>query len=170
MKEIGGFRMGPFELMDLIGHDVNYVVTETVWSQFYFDPRFRPSITQKRLLEAGLLGRKSGRGFYDYSPTAQNPQPNTNLELGKQIVDRILALLINEAFDAVFMQVGTAGDIDLSMTKGVNYPKGLLAWAHEIGYNVVLERLEALHAFYGDDRYRPCPLLRKMVNTGETIA
>lgn len=170
MKEIGGFRMGPFELMDLIGHDVNYVVTETVWSQFYFDPRFRPSITQKRLLEAGLLGRKSGRGFYDYSATAQNPQPNTNLELGKQIVDRILALLINEAFDAVFMQVGTAGDIDLSMTKGVNYPKGLLAWAHEIGYNVVLERLEALHAFYGDDRYRPCPLLRKMVNTGETIA
>lgn len=170
MKEIGGFRMGPFELMDLIGHDVNYVVTETVWSQFYFDPRFRPSITQKRLLEAGLLGRKSGRGFYDYSATAQNPQPNTNLELGKQIVDRILALLINEAFDAVFMQVGTAGDIDLSMTKGVNYPKGLLAWAYEIGYNVVLERLEALHAFYGDDRYRPCPLLRKMVNTGETIA
>jgi 3-hydroxybutyryl-CoA dehydrogenase len=170
MKEIGGFRMGPFELMDLIGHDVNYVVTETVWSQFYFDPRFRPSITQKRLLEAGLLGRKSGRGFYDYSATAQNPQPNTNLELGKQIVDRILALLINEAFDAVFMQVGTAGDIDLSMTKGVNYPKGLLAWAREIGYNVVLERLEALHAFYGDDRYRPCPLLRKMVNTGETIA
>ncbi len=57
-----GFRMGPFELTDLIGHDVNYKVTETVWGQFYYDPRFRPSITQKRLLEAGLLGRKTGRG------------------------------------------------------------------------------------------------------------
>jgi 3-hydroxybutyryl-CoA dehydrogenase len=163
MREIGGFKMGPFELMDLIGHDVNYIVTETVWEQFFYDPRFRPSVTQKRLLEAGLFGRKSGRGFYDYGNSAAKPTPNTDKLLGQQIVDRILALLINEAADAVFMQIGTPADIDLAMTKGVNYPKGLLEWANEIGLSEVLKRLEELHAFYGDDRYRPCPLLRKMV-------
>ncbi len=163
MKEIGGFRMGPFELMDLIGHDVNYVVTETVWTQFFYDPRFRPSITQKRLLEAGLLGRKSGRGFYDHSEESVKPEPNRDEALGHQIVNRVLALLINEAYDAVFMQIGTATAIDLAMTKGVNYPKGLLAWAEEIGPDVILNRLENLHAYYGDDRYRPCPLLRDMV-------
>ena len=168
MKEIGGFRMGPFELMDLIGHDVNYVVTETVWTQFYYDPRFKPSITQKRLLEAGMLGRKSGKGFYDYSNAAVKPEPNRDEKLGEQIVDRILSLLINEAIDAVFMQIGTAGDVDLAMTKGVNYPKGLLQWANEIGLEIILNRLEELHAFYGDDRYRPCPLLRKMVGDGIT--
>jgi 3-hydroxybutyryl-CoA dehydrogenase len=160
MKEIGGFRMGPFELMDLIGHDVNYVVTETVWTQFYYDPRFRPSITQKRLLEAGLLGRKSGRGFYDHRKSASKPEPKKDAVLGQQIVDRILALLMNEAYDAVFMQIGTPHAIDLAMTKGVKYPKGLIAWAEEIGPDVVLKRLEELHAYYGDDRYRPCPLLR----------
>jgi 3-hydroxybutyryl-CoA dehydrogenase len=163
MREIGGFRMGPFELTDLIGHDVNYVVTETVWSQFYYDPRFKPSITQKRLLESGLLGRKTNRGFYDYRENAAKPNPNTDLKLGQEIVDRILALLINEAIDAVFMQIGTPTDIDLAMIKGVNYPKGLLQWANEIGLQTVLNRLVALHDFYGDDRYRPCPLLRKMV-------
>jgi 3-hydroxybutyryl-CoA dehydrogenase len=170
MREIGGFKMGPFELMDLIGHDVNYIVTETVWEQFFYDPRFRPSITQKRLLEAGLLGRKSGRGFYDYSNSAAKPTPNTDKLLGQQIVDRILALLINEAADAVFMQIGTPADIDLALTKGVNYPKGLLHWANEIGLDVVLKRLENLQAFYGDDRYRPCPLLRKMVSEKETFS
>lgn len=167
MTELGGFRMGPFALMDLIGHDVNYVVTETVWTQFYYDPRFKPSITQKRLLEAGLLGKKSGKGFYDYSKSAKNPEPNRDPILGQQIVDRIVTLLINEAFDALFMQIGTAEAIDLAMTKGVNYPKGLLQWANEIGLGTVLQRLEKLHVFYGDDRYRPCPLLRKMATSQE---
>lgn len=169
MCEIGGFKMGPFELMDLIGHDVNYVVTETVWEQFYYDPRFKPSITQKRLLESGLLGRKTNRGFYDYRDGAEKLQPTQDLPLGQQIADRILALLINEAADAVFMQIGTPAAIDLAMTKGVNYPKGLLAWANEIGLQTVLNRLETLHAFYGDDRYRPCPLLRKMVTEGKVF-
>jgi 3-hydroxybutyryl-CoA dehydrogenase len=66
MKAVGGFRMGPFELMDFIGHDVNFVVTRSVFEGLSFDPRYRPSVTQQRLLEAGWLGKKSGRGFYDY--------------------------------------------------------------------------------------------------------
>jgi 3-hydroxybutyryl-CoA dehydrogenase len=166
MKTVGGFKMGPFELMDLIGHDVNYVVTETVWTQFYFDPRFKPSITQKRLLEAGWLGRKTGRGFYDYSPTAPTIAPTEDVELAQKIVRRILVLLINEAADALFLQVASAEDIDTAMTKGVNYPKGLLAWGASLGLASVVADLDALYSRYGDDRYRVCPLLRDAAQSG----
>lgn len=162
MKEIGGFKMGPFELTDFIGHDVNYTVTETVFTQFYFDPRFKPALCQKRLLEAGFLGRKTGRGFYDYRSDAIKPEPTKDTDLGKKICDRIIAMLINEAFDALLMNVASKEDIEISMTKGVNYPKGLFAWAEEIGHKNVLARLEALQADYGEDRYRPNFLLRKM--------
>jgi len=164
-----GFRMGPFELMDLIGHDVNYVVTETVWTQFYYDPRFKPSITQKRLLEAGLLGRKSGRGFYDYREGSAKPIPQLTPELTTTIQHRVLALLINEAVDAVFLRIGTPKEIDLAMTKGVNYPKGLLAWGDEWGATHVLQELERLHTYFGDDRYRPCPLLRDCVANDKAL-
>ena len=169
MKEIGGFRMGPFELTDYIGHDVNYVVTETVFKAFFFDPRYKPSFTQKRLVEAGRLGRKSGQGFYDYSQGAVNPKPNTDHALGTKIVNRITAMLINEAIDALFLNIASAKDIDLAMTKGVNYPKGLLAWADEKGLDVVLTQLEELYKNYCEDRYRPSPLLRKMVNEQKTF-
>ncbi|HSR51873.1 MAG TPA: 3-hydroxyacyl-CoA dehydrogenase NAD-binding domain-containing protein [Acidobacteriota bacterium] len=166
MREFGDFRMGPFQLMDLIGNDVNLKVTESVFEAFYYDPRFKPSFTQKRMVEAGRLGRKSGRGYYDYSDQAQAPQPNKNPDLGQRIFDRILAMLINEAADAVFMQVASAEDVDLAMTKGVNYPQGLLEWADEIGPEVVLRRIEELQAEYGEDRYRPNPLLRRVVRQG----
>ena len=169
MKEIGGFRMGPFELTDYIGHDVNYVVTETVFKAFFYDPRYKPSFTQKRLVEAGRLGRKSGQGFYDYSQGAVNPKPNTDEALGTEIVNRITAMLINEAIDALFLNIASAKDIDLAMTKGVNYPKGLLAWADEKGLDVVLTQLEELYKNYCEDRYRPSPLLRKMVNEQKTF-
>ncbi|MEN8839179.1 MAG: 3-hydroxyacyl-CoA dehydrogenase NAD-binding domain-containing protein [Flavobacteriales bacterium] len=162
MKEIGGFRMGPFELMDYIGNDVNYTVTETVFTSFYFDPRYKPSFTQKRFSEAGLLGRKTGKGFYDYNESANNPAPSEDKELKQLIFDRILAMLINEAVDAVFWQVASAEDIDLAMRFGTNYPKGLLAWCDEIGANKPLSILENLYQTYGEDRYRPSSLLRKM--------
>ena len=163
MTHFGGFKMGPFTLMDYIGNDVNYAVTESVFQAFYYDPRFKPSFTQKRHKEAGFYGRKSGRGYYDYSEGATHPKPTENEELGKQIFNRILAMLINEAYDAVFMQVASERDIDLAMTKGVNYPKGLIAWSNEIGPKNVLSQLEELFNFYGEDRYRPNPLLRRVV-------
>jgi len=160
MKTLGGFKMGPFELMDLIGHDVNYVVSETVWTQMYFDPRYRPSLTQKRMMEAGLLGRKTGRGFYSYAAGAATPNPNENEELGQYILQRILAMLINEAYDAVFLGIASERDVELAMTKGVNYPKGLIGWGKEIGLANVLSTLDVLHQRFGDDRYRASALLR----------
>ena len=160
LKEIGGFKMGPFELMDFIGHDVNYVVTETVFTAFYFDPRYKPSLTQKRLVEAGYLGRKSGRGFYDYSK--ELPQPKEDRVKAQQIFDRVLVMLINEAADTLFLNIASTKDIDNAMTKGVNYPKGLLAWADEKGINWCLEKLDELYNEYHEDRYRCSPILRKM--------
>lgn len=168
MREIGGFRMGPFQLMDLIGIDINYTVTETVFAAFFYDPRFKPSFTQKRMVEAGYLGKKSGRGFYDYSSDTQAETAN-DAALGETIVNRVVAMLINEAADAVFMNIATKEDVDLAMTKGVNYPKGLLAWADEIGLQAVLKRLQHLFDEYGEDRYRPNPLLKRMVRSGKTF-
>lgn len=167
MKEIGKFRMGPFELMDFIGNDVNYKVTESVFEAFYYDPRYRPSFTQKRHSEAGWYGRKSGRGYYDYAESAVPAEPNKDRELGKEILHRILVMLINEAVDAVFLNIATREDVDLAMTNGVNYPKGLLQWADELGLEDVLKALERLQAEYGEDRYRPSALLRRMVRDGK---
>lgn len=169
LTHFGGFRMGPFTLMDYIGNDVNYTVTETVFEAFYYDPRFRPSFTQKRHKEAGFYGRKSGRGFYQYSEGVEQPSPIKDEELGRVIFERILIMLINEAIDAVFLHIASIEDIDLAMTNGVNYPKGLLKWADELGLDWVLTRLETLHKEYGDDRYRPNPLLRRMVRSGQTF-
>ena len=163
MRELGGFRMGPFELMDFIGNDVNYAVTRSVFEAFFYDARYRPSLTQRRLVEAGFLGRKSGRGYYDYRSGAVAPEPNRERELGTQIVERILTMLVNEAVDAVFLRVASPEDIDLAMTKGVNYPKGLLTWGNELGLDTVLRVMTTLQETYGEDRYRPSPLLRRMV-------
>jgi len=174
MKEIGGFRMGPFELMDFIGNDVNYAVTESVFAAFYYDPRYKPAFTQKRLSEAGWLGRKSGRGYYDYRPfdSAQGPTKDSaqaSTELGHQIVNRIVALLIDEAADAVMYGIASVQDVETAMTKGVNYPKGLLAWADEIGVAEVVKRLDELYGHYHDPRYRCSGLLRTMATEGKTF-
>jgi 3-hydroxybutyryl-CoA dehydrogenase len=163
MTAIGGFKMGPFTLMDYIGNDVNYAVTESVFASFYFDPRFKPSFTQKRHKEAGFYGRKTGRGYYDYSEGTAAIKPTEDQKTGDYIFKRIIVMLINEAIDAVFMNVATPEDVDLAMTNGVNYPKGLLKWGDEMGLEEVLLQLEDLFAEFGEDRYRPNPLLRKMV-------
>jgi 3-hydroxybutyryl-CoA dehydrogenase len=168
MREIGGFRMGPFELMDLIGLDVNFAVTSAVFHALFFDPRYRPSLTQQRMVEAGRLGRKTGRGFYEYHDGAVKPTPTMDRALGERVFDRILAMLINEAVDAVHWRVASASDVDLAVTKGVNYPKGLLAWGAELGLGRVLARLDALREEYGEERYRASVLLKRMVREGRT--
>jgi len=162
MKELGGFRMGPFELMDFIGNDVNYAVTESVFKAFYFDGRYKPAFVQKRLSEAGYLGRKSGRGYYDYAEGAEKPKPNQDKAVGQKILDRIILMLINEAADTLHLGIATAKDIDSAMTNGVNYPKGLLSWANEIGIENVVKGLDDLFHEYHEERYRCSPILRKM--------
>lgn len=166
MRSLGGFKMGPFELMDFIGNDVNHAVTRSVFEAMYFDPRYKPALTQRRLVESGWLGRKSKRGYYDYRDGAAAPAPTEDAALGRVIFDRIIAMLVNEAADAVQMRVASPEDIELAMTKGVNYPKGLLAWGDEIGASAVLATLESLQAEYGEDRYRPSPLLRRVAKGG----
>ena len=99
MRDLTGFRMGPFELMDFIGNDINYAVTEVVFTNFFYDPRYRPSMTQKRLVDANYLGRKTGRGFYDYRNGAVMPEPVRNEMLGREIALRIIVMLINEESD-----------------------------------------------------------------------
>ncbi len=162
MTDLGGFKMGPFTLMDFIGHDVNYRVTESVFASFFYDPRYKPSFTQKRLYEAGYYGKKSGRGFYNYAEGETLPQPQKDEALGKAILERIVAMLINEAAEAVALNVASVQDIETAMTKGVNYPKGLLAWADEWGIEKVIDILDGLYNEYHEDRYRVSALLRKM--------
>ena len=163
MKDLGGFRMGPFELMDFIGNDINLKVTQTVYEAFFYDPRYRPSFTQQRLVEAGFLGRKAGRGYYRYTPDAPPNEPTKDPALGETVFRRILAMLINEAVDAVFWKVASPQDVETAMTRGVNYPKGLLQWGREWGFAEVLDVLDSLHKEYCEDRYRPSPLLRRVV-------
>ena len=169
MKEFGGFRMGPFELMDYIGNDVNYSATKAVYDGTNHDPRYKPSPIQKKLMDEGLLGRKSGKGYFDYSENAVNPEPNKNEKLGQQIFNRVLAMLINAAADALNGAIATRDDIDTAMTTGVNYPKGLLKWADDIGPNSPLEQLKELHTQSGNDRYIASPLLIKKVEEGGTF-
>ena len=164
MTEIGGFRMGPFTLMDFIGNDVNYAVTESVFKSFYFDPRYKPSFTQKRHAEAGWFGKKSNRGYYDYSSEELRVVSKDRAVL-VSICNRILFMLINEAADALFLNIATKEDIDLAMTKGVNYPKGLLKWADEIGIEKCVYFLDLLYNEFKEDRYRCSPILRRMVNS-----
>ncbi|NBF08007.1 3-hydroxyacyl-CoA dehydrogenase PaaH [Pseudomonas sp. Fl4BN1] len=282
LREAGGFAMGAFELTDLIGHDVNYGVTCSVFAAYYGDTRFQPSLIQKELVDAGHLGRKSGQGFYRYAADAQRPAPSqlsssakvegcvvegdlgmlgellprlrqAGLEIiqrdgsgllrvgdavlalsdgrmasqrardsglrnlilldlaldygqvqrlaiscsadtsalaqdqavallnraGIQVcrlsdtpalaVLRTVAMLANEAADALLQGVASAVDIDLAMRAGVNYPQGPLAWADRLGLGYLLQVLEHLQGAYGEDRYRPSLLLRRRVAEGRNL-
>ena len=161
-----GFRMGPFELMDLIGHDVNYAVTSTVHAAFYGDSRYRPSHTQRQLVAANWLGRKRDRGFYTYEGGVRQGNEGQCVE---GVAERILAMLMNEAADAVFWQVASPADIDTAMQKGVNYPKGLLAWADSWGIEELINIMDSLRHRYGEERYKVSPLLRDMARQGRTF-
>lgn len=164
MTHLGGFRMGPFALMDFIGNDINYAVTESVFRSFYYDPRYRPSFVQRQMVDAGWLGRKTGRGYYDYAQGAVAPVPDLDDHLGHLILQRILVMLFNEAADALYLRIASREDIEIAMTKGANYPKGLLKWADELGIATVVTLIDSLYENYHEDRYRCSPLLRKMAN------
>ncbi len=162
MKTIGNFKMGPFELMDLIGVDVNFSVTKTVYNEYFYDPKYKPSLLQQRMSEAKLHGRKTGKGFYDYAEGATKPEPQKDEALYRQIFLRIISMLINEAVEAKRLGIANDQDLELAMQKGVNYPKGLLAWGQEIGYANISGTLQDLYEEYQEERYRQSPLLRKL--------
>jgi 3-hydroxybutyryl-CoA dehydrogenase len=294
MRDCGGFRMGPFELMDLIGHDVNFSVTCSVFDAHFGDPRFTPSVVQQELVNAGFLGRKSGRGFHRYGLDAVNPALQqesaqlrpaavsvsavpgqshaiaaaliarfkeggftvaerdvldgalsdapvfhcggaaihltdgrtateraradrhadtvlfdlafdyagvTRIALARadqcsldawyaavglfqaagfavtrlddvpgMAVMRTVAMLANEAADAVNQGVCSAQAVDIAMQKGVNYPRGPLAWADSVGLAHVVAVLANMAAAYGEDRYRVSPLLRRKLAANLTGA
>ena len=162
MRTMGNFKMGPFELMDLIGIDVNFSVTKTVYADYFYDPKYKPSLLQQRMSEAKLHGRKTGKGFYDYSENAEKQAPEKDLELYQEIFMRILSMLINEAVEAKRLGIANDEAIELAMQKGVNYPKGLLQWGFDIGFEKISETLQKLYDEYQEERYRQSPLLRRM--------
>lgn len=247
--EGAGFRMGPFTLMDMIGHDINHAVSRQVFEGYSYEPRFRPSQVQAELVAAGWLGRKSGRGFYDYRAEATVPQPRTSeapagarawetlkfngweerdgvlvcltdgreareiaRETGKPVIVidyvaqqvfrrvgfacspevseeqkasflatasaqglaatelpdwpglvilRTISMIANEGFEAVLQGVAGEAGIDAAMRFGVNYPKGPIEWAREIGLQRILAVLDAVYQKTGDPRYRASLALRK---------
>ena len=163
-----GFRMGPLELTDLIGQDVNLAVGTSVWEQTGRDPRYAPTALQQELVAAGHLGRKTGRGVYRYTPdgTALDATPDearvAELLAGPvetNPVARTLAMLVNEAVDLVRRGEASPEDVDTAMTLGTNYPRGPIAWGQEIGYAVVADQLAALDRAHPGGRYRPSPAL-----------
>ena len=163
MRTLGNFKMGPFELMDLIGIDVNFSVTRTVYQDYFYDPKYKPSLLQQRMSEAKLLGRKTGKGFYDYAEGAEKPVPKKDEKLYGEIFLRIISMLINEAVEAKRLKIASDEDLELAMQKGVNYPKGLLNWGKEIGYEKISQTLQNLYDEYQEERYRQSPLLRKLI-------
>jgi 3-hydroxybutyryl-CoA dehydrogenase len=148
--------------MDLIGIDVNFAVTTSVYKDYFYDPKYKPSLLQQRMSEAKLLGRKTGKGFYDYSDGSEKQVPQKNESLYEMIFIRIISMLINEAVEAKRLGIANDEDIETAMQKGVNYPKGLLNWGKEIGYPKISEFLQNLYEEYQEERYRQSPLLRKL--------
>jgi 3-hydroxybutyryl-CoA dehydrogenase len=173
----GGFRMGPFELMDLIGVDVNFAVARSFWDQSFGEPRWRPHPIQARMVAAGRLGRKSGRGFYSYEGERhREPDPEVEAErplfdddemervagpLGPPILNRLGAQIANEATFALGERVASAEDIDVAMRLGFNWPLGPLEWGEQLGWASALGTLEALRETHGEP-YRSSPLLRRL--------
>jgi 3-hydroxybutyryl-CoA dehydrogenase len=161
MTSVYGFKMGPFALMDFIGNDVNYAVTKSMWESCFYEPRYKPSFTQRNLVAAGWLGKKSGRGYYNYGNTLPVPY-KVDVKLIENIAWRILVMLINEAADALYYKIALRKDIETAMCKGVNYPKGLLQWAEEIGIKHCIETMDRLFDQYHEERYRCSVGLREL--------
>ena len=168
MREVGGFRMGPMELTDLIGQDVNLAVGTSVWEQTGRDERYAPTDLQRRLVADGRLGRKSGQGVFRYDESGRPLDASPDRALAVALttgpivtnpVGRTLAMLVNEAVDLVARGEASAEDVDIAMELGTNYPKGPIAWGAEIGFDVIAAWLSRLDEAFPGGRYRPSPAL-----------
>jgi 3-hydroxybutyryl-CoA dehydrogenase len=162
MRELGGYRMGPFELMDLIGIDVNLEVARSFYRQRP-EPRWEPHPIQEEMVEAGRLGRKSGAGFYEYDAGRRiDPliRPGRQPADPAAILERIVAQLVNEASFAVDEGVARPSEIDTAMRLGLNHPKGPFEWQRELGADRLVQVLRRLAGRLGEpERYRVAPLL-----------
>lgn len=190
MTSVGGFKLGPFELMDLIGIDVNLKVTQTVWEDFQRPQRFAPSAVQQKLVEAGHLGRKTKRGFYDYansepvpayeskpSPAAAAWKPSPALKELAAVLEkpadramwlyaRVMLAVINEGA-IVAETIALPRDVDLTMELGFNYPQGPMTVADHVGLDVIISLMKEFHAAPGNpERFHPAPLLEQHVSAG----
>jgi 3-hydroxybutyryl-CoA dehydrogenase len=176
----GGFRMGPFELIDLIGLDVNLSVARSFYAQGGEPERWRPSPIQEGLVAEGRLGRKSGQGFYDYSDPPNPASAIPSHQLSRQensgsgeptldpealaqidpaapkILPRLFAQIANEAAFALEEQVGSPADMDTAMRLGFNWPRGPLELTELLGADRAVALLEGLRAEHGE-AYRPAP-------------
>jgi 3-hydroxybutyryl-CoA dehydrogenase len=171
----GGFRMGPFELMDLVGVDTGLEISKSFYEQSFGEPRWRPSPIAARYVAAGYHGRKSGRGYYDYSidpyrpPDPAPPESAADAKVAPTdggVLERIVCQVINECAFALGEGVGSVQDIDTGMMLGLNYPRGPLAWADEMGLDHILAVLDGLWEQYREERYRAAPELRRRVRDG----
>jgi 3-hydroxybutyryl-CoA dehydrogenase len=163
-----GYRMGPFELMDLIGIDVNLEVARSFFRQ-RAEPRWEPHPLQEKMVAAGRLGRKSGAGFYQYEAGRRVEPAAGELDPGLEaaIADRIIAQLVNEATFAAEEGVANAPDIDTAMRLGLNHPKGPFEWRRELGAAHLVEVLERLaRKLAQPERYRVAPGLLAAAETG----
>ena len=186
----GGFKMGPFELIDLIGLDVNLSVARSFYAQGGEPERWRPSPIQERLVAEGRLGRKSGGGFYDYDEEGSNPHGETQKRANTpqkrftsegptldpvalaeidpaapEILPRLVAQIANEAAFALEGEVGSPADMDTAMRLGFNWPLGPLEFADLIGPGEAITLLEDLRSRHGE-AYAPAPLLRAAAERG----
>ncbi|MGZ6340550.1 MAG: 3-hydroxyacyl-CoA dehydrogenase NAD-binding domain-containing protein [Candidatus Limnocylindrales bacterium] len=170
--EAAGFPMGPFALMDLVGVEVNLAVAVTLWEGFFCESRFRPSPVQRRLVEGGHLGRKTGRGFYRYDAAGSRLGPAPEFEVSpdggladEAIAERTVLAIINEAFHALGEGIASPGDIDLALELGARHPHGPFAWADRLGLDHVVRRLDELTASEGE-HFRPAAALRQALPDG----
>ena len=163
VREDGGYRMGPFELMDLIGIDVNLNVARSFFAQRP-EPRWEPHPIQERMVAEGRLGRKTGAGFYEYEDgkPVEESQAEADDGLRRRVLDRLLAQLVNEGCFAADEGVAAPGDIDEAMRLGLNHPRGPFEWLDELGPERVLATLDALGDELGADRYRPAARLIRL--------